>query len=322
MAVSVTGRQWLTSFGDTNAMTKKTRKWLIVGLLLAVVVGWGIGQFDYARLVVGKHPTFALPARTYVGYDFFETRHTKSDDRECMTQVYLADYVGYRYREDVFGATTPAVRSIAFSNEYSRKATDAEQAELMQSLLVAKVFELASETKTASNDYFGNLDVRVGTRETRLYFYSPPESPRRRAVHDVILRFAHKMKIDQPTDPATATTITEGDLQPALAVKLADVLADPGNYQGKRISVVGFYHGEFEGSSLSIDQATSQKREYKHSVWRSGASTFADHSLINDKNDSWMRVEGIFLRGPTGHLGLWPGEIIRLTRIEPMSEAK
>jgi hypothetical protein len=270
------------------------------------------------------HATFAQPAHPYVGYDFVETRHTESDHRECITQIFLTadDYAGYRYREDVFGSTNPTVQSVRFSNEYRRKATAEEQAQLVQALLAANVFELASEPKPASNDYFSSLDVRIDTREARTSFYSPPHSPSRKAIHEAMLKFAKRMKIDQPTDPAKATTVTEGDHEPARAVKLADILAHPDEYHGKRISVVGFYHGEFEGSSLAIDQAASRDRDYNHSVWRSSASTFADKSAINDRNDSWLRIEGIFLRGPTGHMSLWPGEIVRLTHIEPVSGPK
>lgn len=40
-------------------MTTKKRRWLIVGFLLVAVIGWAMGQFDYARLVAGKRPIFA-----------------------------------------------------------------------------------------------------------------------------------------------------------------------------------------------------------------------------------------------------------------------
>jgi len=266
----------------------------------------------------------AQSVHPYVSYDFSETRRTESDHRECSTQIFLTedDYVGYRYREDVLGAMTPTVRSLAFSNEYRRKATRAEQEGLVQALLATNVFDLTSEPKPASTDYFSCLDVRIEKREARTSFYSEPKSPLRKAVHGVMLQFAHRMKIDHPEDPAKATTTTEGDRQPARAVSLAEVLAHPDTYQGKRVSVTGFYHGEFEGSSLAVDEATSRKRGHERSLWRGGVSTFADRSAINDRNDSWLRVEGVFLRGPAGHMDLWPGELVRITRIEPISPPK
>jgi hypothetical protein len=273
-------------------------------------------------LVLAAHASLAIPIHPYVGYDFFETRHTASDQRECITQIFLTadDYVGYRYSENILGSITPTVQAVAFSNEYRRKATVEEQARLVQELLGAKVFDLTSDSKSAPTDYFGNLYVRINRREARTYFYSRPDSPERKLIHQILLQFAKRMKVDRPKEAAQATTITEGDHQPARAVELADVLAHPELYHGKRISVIGFYHGEFEGNSLSVDEAAAREQLFSRSVWRSEASTFADKSAINDHNDSWLRVEGIFLRGPGGHLGLWPGELVRLTRIEPVSK--
>jgi hypothetical protein len=40
-------------------MTKTKRRALLIGFLLMVVIGWAMGQYDYARLVAGKHPMFA-----------------------------------------------------------------------------------------------------------------------------------------------------------------------------------------------------------------------------------------------------------------------
>jgi hypothetical protein len=275
-------------------------------------------------LLAGASVTIAQLVHPYVRYDFFERRRTDSDHRECLTQIFLTgdNNVGYSYREDVFGATTPTVRSVAFSNEGRGKATPAEQAELVRALLSANVFDLASEPKPASTDYFSILDVGIDTQEARAFFYSPPNSPLRKAVHDVMLQFAKRIKIDRPKDLASATTVTEGDHQSARIVSLAEVLAHPDTYHGKRISVTGFYHGEFEGSSFAVDEIASRQWAYERSVWRGGVSTFADQSAIKDRNDSWLRVEGVFLRGPGGHLGLWPGELDRITRIEPISRPK
>jgi hypothetical protein len=271
------------------------------------------------------HLTSEEPIHPYVSYHFSETIRTESDHREISTQIFLTadDYVGYRYREEVFGSTAPLVQSVEFSNGYHRKATAEEQRALIQALLTANVFELTNDLKPSNVDYFADLHVRINTREVReYYFYSPPRSPMRKSIHETMLQFAKKMQIDQPPDRANSTTVTEGDKQPARAVKLSEVLDHPDEYHGKRISVIGFYHEEFEGSSFSIDQTASRKLNTKQSVWRSSISTFADKSAINDRNDAWLRIDGIFLRGPGGHMGMWPGEIVRLTRIEPVSKLK
>jgi hypothetical protein len=40
-------------------MTTKKWRWLLLGVLVVVVIGWAMGQYDYARLVDGKRPVFA-----------------------------------------------------------------------------------------------------------------------------------------------------------------------------------------------------------------------------------------------------------------------
>jgi len=256
----------------------------------------------------------------FVSYDVTETKQSSSDHRECITQIFLqADgYVGYRYQERVHGAITHTVQSSLFSNELQRIATKMEQDELVRKLLEASVFGLTSEVKPAKWDFFSSLVVRLYDREATYFFYSPPQSSSRKVIHEIMLNFAKHLNIDKPTNKAKATTTTEGDQQTARQVQLAEVLAHPDKYHGKRISVIGYYHGEFEGNSLSVDEQASRTNDYKRSVWRSEPSTFADKAVIKDKNNAWLRVEGVFHRGPGGHLSLWPGEIVRLTRVEPV----
>lgn len=230
--------------------------------------------------------------------------------------------MGYRYREDVFGATTPSVTAVEFANEYHRKVTFEEEATLIQALLAAHVFEVKSDPKSGSADYFGSLNLRINGREMQADFHSPPQSSERKAVHDAFLQFAKRVEIDRPENKEAATTVTEGDLQPVREVKLADILAHPDQYHGKRVSVVGYYHGQFEGSDFAVNQDASKEHAYKRNVWLDRVSAFADKSAIKYRNDAWLRVDGIFLRGPGGHMGLWPGELVRITRLEPVREPK
>lgn len=41
-------------------MNARKHKWILIGLTLAVIAAvWAMGQYDYARLVAHKRPTFA-----------------------------------------------------------------------------------------------------------------------------------------------------------------------------------------------------------------------------------------------------------------------
>lgn len=42
-----------------SKMTTKKRRWMLIGLLLLVIMGWAMGQYDYSRLVAGQRPVFA-----------------------------------------------------------------------------------------------------------------------------------------------------------------------------------------------------------------------------------------------------------------------
>jgi len=105
----------------------------------------------------------------------------------------------------------------------------------------------------------------------------------------------------------TTKTILEGDDREPRDTSLEEILSNPVAYDGKRVRVTGNYHSEFEHSALSTEDK---------SVWLGEASTFARQEDVIFQNDSFMTVEGTFLAGPRGHLGMFPGEIARVTKIE------
>jgi len=297
-------------------------------------------------IIASAQPSAPQPSAAHIEYHVTEYVRTPKDHRIHTTTISLGTTgnAGYRYTEQVLGAITSQVRSVNYATvHHQRIATATEQANLVRALLKAKVFDLVSDPKEVqSSDYFGSLNIQISGRKSQVFFYRPPRSHQRKALHQIMRRFAKQLGINKR--PANATTITEGDQQPARKVSLADVIAHPNRYHGKRISVVGFYHGEEESSTLSVDEATPRalalktkewrssgggqagfacvaplyKSLYKSSVWRSESSTFANKAAISHKNDAWVHVEGVFLRGPAGHLGLWPGQIVRVTRIAPV----
>ena len=264
--------------------------------------------------MVGLATTVATQStHPYVRYDVAETRRTATDERLCETQISLsADNLSFSYREHVRGCTEPVVRSVEFSN-WRSNVTAEEQAELVDALLSAKVFDLASEAKTDSHDDFSTLDLRIGERDERWTFWSPPTAPDRKAIHELILAFAKRMGVERPEEPDTSVTEFEGDLQPAPDVSLAELLVFPEKYHGKRVSVVGYYRDEFEGQSFSNDSSGYAESR----LWRSELSCFAKAEDIDDREEGWLRIDGVFLRGPAGHMGAYPGEIVRITRVQP-----
>ncbi|MDD2708552.1 MAG: hypothetical protein PHV34_11120 [Verrucomicrobiae bacterium] len=139
------------------------------------------------------------------------------------------------------------------------------------------------------------------------------DNPKRAKLHKLILAF-----LDQVAPKAkrnTTTETTEGDLQPALEVKLNSLFINPVKYHGKRVRVAGYYHGEFECSSFSAGRGGSDRTADDRSLWLGGSSAFAKEADVKIPNDSWLQVDGVFLKGPAGHMGMSEGEVARLTRV-------
>lgn len=270
--------------------------------------------------------------RPYVGYDISETLRTETDHRDRLTQIFLegGGYVGFRYREDVFGSTDKVVTAIKYSNEYKIKVTRAEQDQLTEALLNAKVFDLKNDPKPEhfadvrpiqEPTYYSDLDVRIQNQNKRYAFYTHPTAPDRAAIHKVIFDFAKRMKVDQPDDLSKATFVSEGDLQPSQPVSLTELLMHPGNYQGKRVSVIGYRRLEFEGNRLCADKEASEKFISEKCLGTRGISTFADSKNLNGKNNTWQVLEGVFEKGADGVFTIgWPGYLERITSSKTVNQ--
>jgi hypothetical protein len=244
----------------------------------------------------------------YVAYGHGEVINTPELHKTISIDVYLqfGPMVGYRYEERVSGSKVAETKETKFANEYV-KITPEQRSELCAQLLNEKVFDLPELVKKPE-DSSGNIDIRIGKRERRFYL-----SKEQQNIGEIMTSFAHKLGLDHPKDPKGATFVTEGDTTPARKTTLAEVLHDPDAFNGKRISIVGYYHGEFEGSNFGM-RADS---DYHQSIWFGTPSSFADKANLHMSNNAWLRVEGIFVKGPGGHMGMWPGEIERITKVDP-----
>jgi hypothetical protein len=118
----------------------------------------------------------------------------------------------------------------------------------------------------------------------------------------------------------TEVTVTEGDFETAKEVALQDVLKEPDKYHGKRIRTKGFYDFQLEIMGFHDRKGNN--------LWIGHRSSFFDRKnqkiltpnpvegLILGRHRGYATVEGIFLKGPAGHGGFWPGEIVRITRFD------
>lgn len=140
------------------------------------------------------------------------------------------------------------------------------------------------------------------------------DSEQWQAITEIFLTYCEAKRGQPAIESEFSRFVTQGDDQPCVAVTLPELLATPEKYHGKRVRVSGYHHAEFEHSSLSA--GPDSIRKYNESVWLGGMSHYAKPADVVSHNDAFITVEGAFTGGSGGHLGLWAGEIDRLTKIE------
>lgn len=269
---------------------------------------------------------------------FFSFEHVKTDTEAGDRMVVLdisrtSPLLHYQFQETPTGSLSRTVKSIEFNRDMELTGSEVES--VFKRLVSAGIFKLPRSSEHRGEGNLWDLSGSLNGREFELSHRLFPRSGMRKQIDDVIKSMVHEFGLDQINGPAYATidrkagTITivpsdlqdrtnppavnesEGDLIAARQTTLQELINHADKFDGKRVSVIGFYHGEFEGNELRA----AEKSNYKENIWCDTISTFAPKGVAFAQ-DSWARIEGTFLRGPAGHFGMWPGEITRVTRFD------
>lgn len=99
------------------------------------------------------------------------------------------------------------------------------------------------------------------------------------------------------------------------SVSLVQLLANPDRYDRAYVAVEGFYHAEFEESSLYLCEEHARHLITQNGIWVGAPARVAHTNGPASLNDTYVRVEGIFKSTPkgAGHMGLWPAELDQIT---------
>lgn len=122
----------------------------------------------------------------------------------------------------------------------------------------------------------------------------------------------YKNKVIEYIYLPTRITITEGDHVTPVKLSMLDLLNNADIYHGRRVRLSGVFIDGFENQNFSDGKG--------HSLWLGGVSPFSDRETTRESG--WATVDGIFKKGPSGHFGMWPGELIRVTRFKPHATFK
>jgi hypothetical protein len=194
-------------------------------------------------------------------------------------------------------------KSYAYESEWSETTlTPAQYAELQR---IVKSVDLAKLNRTATTCKLGMLAI-----DGQYHFFNNAlGDPVRDQLQQALLAWLDKVT---PREKRKITRhVIEGDFQPCRHVTLAQLLADPARYDGKRVKVTGYYHHE------EYESAFSQKKgdDSKNAIWLGDASSFANEKELHWTDDGRLTLEGTFVKGPGGRWGVYAGEIQRLTQV-------
>jgi hypothetical protein len=257
-----------------------------------------------------------------ITYDIEDIRRTPSEVRETRTRIELT-FAGqglYFHNEMVHGSLAPMAQETSVTSASKENVSPTKAQALCDQLIKGDFFGLKSDPPIKTRNYVipdhtEQITVR-GKFQKHLEFRTKPQSAARQKLKTAMLDFCHRIKMDQPPFDTSITICTEGDAIRAREVKLEDLIARPSDFHGKRVSVRGFYRWEFEGSDLGIDEDAVNFRQYNRSVWIGEPSSFAHPRQKETVHGAWVRLAGVFKKGPGGHGGLWPGTIDRITQLD------
>ena len=94
---------------------------------------------------------------------------------------------------------------------------------------------------------------------------------------------------------------------------VAQLLADGARYDNKVVRVVGFLHLDFEDSALYDGKETDLNFGRGPHIWVDTEHADAPPDKYSRKS---VLLEGTFVFGPSGHMGVFPGQISNITRID------
>lgn len=117
------------------------------------------------------------------------------------------------------------------------------------------------------------------------------------------------------------TPTPKSDEPPSIGlISIVQLLAEPQQFNGRRVQVIGFVHLEFEGTAIYLSSEDYEHGIDKNGLWLSMSK--ADLEVYREINNSYAVVEGTFNADLKGHVGMWSGSIEKITMFKRWAKAR
>lgn len=114
---------------------------------------------------------------------------------------------------------------------------------------------------------------------------------------------------DTPLPQVHAATAQE-----AQDVSLVQLIANPNQYHGKLVRVIGFCRLEFEGNVLYL-----HREDFEHSISKNGVWLQVGWPVPDNRramSDEYVIVEAVFDAQQKGHFGMFSGSLGEIKRLD------
>jgi hypothetical protein len=107
---------------------------------------------------------------------------------------------------------------------------------------------------------------------------------------------------------------TAADYASPVDVSMVQLIAEPKNYHGAAVRVIGFVKLDFEGTAIYL-----HKDDYKYGITKNGLWLEVTDEIYRKKTEidqQYVLLEGKFNANEMGHMGRWSGSIQQISRLQ------
>lgn len=98
-------------------------------------------------------------------------------------------------------------------------------------------------------------------------------------------------------------------------VSLIQLIANPQQYDGKKVQFIGFLRLEYEGNAAYLHQEDYENGIYKNAIWIDVPADMSDRQKA-DTNLHYVIFSGTFRAALHGHMDLFSGTLSNVYRLE------
>ena len=100
------------------------------------------------------------------------------------------------------------------------------------------------------------------------------------------------------------------------SISIINLIASPEKYHNKKIQVIGYINIEFEGNAIYLHKEDYKRGILDNGLWVSFTKKAWEKLKKEKINKTYVIIEGTFNMEDNGHMGLFSGEIEKITRVD------